>query len=411
MRLCSRLLIVIGLSILFAACPQAADETMWSVPLSSRIKNVQPMTGIVFWEELSNHNSEAIQLEFSYMRYCDVVKVRDQYDWSVVDRKLEAVASRHHQAILRFWDTYPGRPSAVPDYIKALPDYRDIVARSEDRDTGFPDWSHPEYQRFFLEFYQKFAERYDNDPRLAFLETGFGLWAEYHVYSGPEEPGNTFPSKEFQTAFFKHLSKVLVHTPWMISKDAHDGKRTPFPSEPALLRLRFGLFDDSFHLAWEPGYNLDGWTLFGRERYRESPMGGEILFPTRERHELVDANWAAEARNFGITFMICEQWLRYATHARIKQHSMACGYKFRITRLLVSDVESRVTVTNTGAAPIYYDAWIAINGVRAAESLKYLQPGEARTCRVKAGGTGARVTIECDRLVPGQVIEYDADLP
>ena len=25
-------------------------------------------------------------------------------------------------------------------------------------ESGFPDWSHPEYQRFFLEFYQKFAE-------------------------------------------------------------------------------------------------------------------------------------------------------------------------------------------------------------------------------------------------------------
>lgn len=317
---------------------------------------------------------------------------------------------RKHQAVLRFRDTYPGRPSSVPAYIKAIPDYQETQAKSEGRDTGFPDWSHPEYQRFFLEFYGKFAEKYDSDPRLAFLETGFGLWAEYHIYSGPEIPGSTFPSKEFQTRFFHHLAKVLKETPWMISQDAQAATRTPFASQPELLDLEFGIFDDTFHLAWKPGYNLDGWNFFGRERYRQSPAGGEILFPNRQREEFVSKNRAKETRNFGITFVICEQWPRLTTMERIREHGLACGYKFKVVSFEAGPTDSRVTVTNTGVAPIYYDAFVAVNGVRSKESLRYLQPGESRRFTIASGGTNPRLTIECDRLVPGQQIEFEADL-
>ncbi len=396
--------------VLASAVALAAQADLRPIPLERRITSVQPMTGIVMWEGSKNSATDAIQLEYSYMRYADVVSRRGEYDWTAVERKLDGAASRRHQAVLRFWDTYPGRPSAVPDYIKALPDYRDTVAQSEGRDTGFPDWAHPEYQRFFLEFYERFAARYDRDPRLAFLETGFGLWAEYHVYSGPETPGVTFPSLDFQARFFRHLASVLRETPWMISQDAHVAKRTPFASQPDLLKLTFGIFDDSFHLAWSPSYNLTGWTFFGRDRHLRSPAGGEILFPNRERADLVAERWATEARNFGITFMITEQWPRWTTMDRIREHGLACGYRFRITAFEAGARESRVTVTNTGVAPIYHDAYVAVNGVRATDSLKLLAPGASRQFAVASGGASPALTIESDRLVPGQRIEFDADL-
>jgi hypothetical protein len=396
--------------VLALAVHPAAQTSLRPIPLQRRVEAVQPMTGIVMWEGSKNSATDAIQLEYSYMRYADVVSRRGEYDWTPVERKLDAIAGRRHQAVLRFWDTYPGRPSAVPDYIKALPDYRDTVAQSEGRDTGFPDWGHPEYQRFFLEFYERFAARYDRDPRLAFLETGFGLWAEYHVYSGPEIPGETFPSLEFQARFFRHLAASFRETPWMISQDAHVAKRSPFASQPALLDLAFGIFDDTFHLAWAPSYNRTGWTFFGRDRHLRSPAGGEILFPNRERADLVADRWAAEARTFGITFMIAEQWPRWTTMDRIREHGLACGYRFRVTSFESGVGASRVTVANPGVAPIYHDAYVAVNGVRAGESLKLLAPGQSRQFTIAAGSTTPVLTIEADRLVPGQVIGFEADL-
>jgi hypothetical protein len=312
--------------------------------------------------------------------------------------------------VLRFYETWPGRQTTVPEYIKALPDYEETQSESEGRTTGFPDWSHPEYQRFFLEFHERFAAKYDRDPRLAFLEVGFGLWAEYHIYSGPEELGKTFPSKEFQAGFFRHLSEHFRDTPWMISQDAQEDRRTPFASQPALLDLEFGIFDDSFHRAWQPGYNLRGWEFFGRERWKHSPRGGEILFRNERRAEQVAAAWAEAAGNFHITFMICEQWPRWTTMERIREHGMACGYRFAVRAFEASESAARVTVANSGAAPIYYDAFAAVNGVRAEESLKGLLPGEEREFSVASGGASPTLTIECDRLVPGQRIEFEADL-
>jgi hypothetical protein len=229
-----------GTTVCFGQQVNPARENLRPVPLQSKITQVQPMTGIVLWEELDKKDTDAIQLEYSYMRYNDVVKEKGVYIWDIVEEKLNSVASRGHQMILRFWDTYPGRETTVPDYIKALPDYKEIVAKSEKRDTGFPDWSHPEYQRFFLEFYQKYAEKYDNDPRLAFIETGFGLWSEYHIYDPEEIPGVNFPDKDFQARYFRHMAKVFQQTPWMISQDAHPDNRSPFASQPDLLELRFG---------------------------------------------------------------------------------------------------------------------------------------------------------------------------
>jgi hypothetical protein len=386
------------------------SEQYTNIPLKSMISGVQPMTGIVLWEELNNKDTDAIQLEYSYMRYQDVVKEKGQYNWTIVEEKMNSAANRAHQIILRFFDAYPGRKTPVPDYIKELPDYEEIITKSEGRDTGFPDWSHPEYQKFVLEFYKKFAEKYDNDPRLAFLEVGFGLWSEYHIYDPGEQLGVNFPSKNYQAKFFNHLAEQFIKTPWMISQDAHVDARTPFATQPELLDLKFGIFDDSFHLAWKPSYNFNGWKFFGIERYKESPMGGEILFPNQDRNDYVDSNWAEQARKFGITFMICEQWLRWISLDRLKEHSLACGYKFKITEFKSNQNMSKITVENKGVAPIYYDAFIAVNGVRSIESLKYLQPGEKRQFMVNSGDKAPELTIECDRLVPGQKIEFEADL-
>jgi hypothetical protein len=388
----------------------AGGSAFRPIRLKSQITRVQPMTGIVLWEDSENSQTDAISLEYSYLRYNDVVNGEDTCDWSAVERKLASIAGRGHQAVLRFYETWPGQQTTAPDYLKARSDYHETQAKSEGRDTWFPDWSNAAYQRFFLTFYERFAAKYDRDPRLAFLEVGFGLWAEYHIYSGPEQLGKTFPSKDFQAQFMRHLAKVMPHLPWLISQDAHEEGRTPFAAQKDLLALKFGLFDDTFDLAWKPSYNLEGWEFFGRDRWQRAPCGGEILFHDTAKAERIAAAWAQEAGEFHITFMVCDQWPRWTTMARIREHSLACGYKFRVTGFEASGTAARVTVTNVGVAPIYYDAFVTVNGVRAKDSLKGLLPGQVHQFPVAAGGAAPTLTIESDRLAPGQRIEFEADL-
>jgi len=389
------------------------------VPVSvyADITDVQPMTGIVFWTTSGDKNTDAISLEFSYMLFNDIVSDSGVYNWDPVEQKLDAVASRNHQAIFRFRYTYPGWETTVPDYIKALPDYHETTGKSEGRDTWFPDWTHPELARFSLEFYSKFAERYDEDPRLAFIQVGFGLWGEYHIYDGPFILGGTFPSKEFQENFFHHLESVFLQTPWSISIDAADDTYSPFEEKPGLKTIKFGLFDDSFmhekHSTSTSEYNASCWRFFGEDRFKTSPAGGEFSYYTDYDQEHVLDPEGPHGRSFEdfasqyhITYMIGNDQPDYQELSRIKQASMATGYKFRIVSFFVSEDSSLVTVTNDGIAPFYHEAWITVNGVRATESLKGLVPGEERVCYIPSGGKDPLLTIECDRLVEGQHIQF-----
>ncbi|WP_203583412.1 DUF4832 domain-containing protein [Paludibacter sp. 221] len=389
------------------------------VSLKSEITSVQPMTGIVLWTTSGKRTSDAISLEYSYLLYSDVVKQKGIYDWSKFDNLLNEVAKRGHQAVVRFRYVYVGdKESAVPQYIRDLSDYEETIGMSEGRETCFPDWRHAELQRFHLEFYQKFAEKYDNDPRLAFLQTGFGLWAEYHIYDGPMIAGRTFPSKEFQQTFFQEMSKNFKNTPWNISIDASDNKYGPFVMNPTLKDLKFGLFDDSFMHKSHASYNTSCWNFFDRNRYKHSPAGGEFsYYTTDDQKHVLDypdgihgRNFESEAEKFHITYMIGNDQTKYQTIERIKQASMACGYRYKITGFGVKENTSRVKVKNTGVAPIYYNAYITVNGVRCKDSLIDLQPGEEKLYEISSGGETPVLTIECDRLVEGQKIEFEADI-
>lgn len=55
--------------------PSSQTESPFKpVPLVSHITHVQPMTGIVLWTTSEQNRTDAVQLEYSYMKYGDVVR-------------------------------------------------------------------------------------------------------------------------------------------------------------------------------------------------------------------------------------------------------------------------------------------------------------------------------------------------
>ena len=388
--------------------------------LHSQITHVQPMTGIVLWED--THSTKSwLTLEFAYMLYSDVCKEKDVYDWSPVEELLESIASRGHQAVIRFRYTYVGKSCAVPDYIKAWPGYKETKGKSEGRTTFFPDWRCEELQRFHMEFHRRFAEKYDSDPRLAFLETGFGLWAEYHIYDGPFVLGQTFPSKAFQAEFLSAMDGWFVHTPWMISIDAADDTYSPFESTPKLLKLNFGNFDDSFMCEDHDGYNFESWEFFGKDRYKKAPLGGEFSYYSDydqkhclDKKGMYGRTFEDEAAKFHMTFIIGADQPSYQSDSRLKEASMAMGYRFKVEDFRVVDGEALLLVRNAGVAPIYRDAFMAVAGERSSFNLRTLMPGTSRWMSVSAPSIGPEncaVAVECDHLVPGQKgIEFEAGI-
>ena len=390
------------------------------VAIESKVTKVQPMTGIVTWSDSGYKNKDWLTLEFSYMLYNQVCKEKDVFDWTPMEKLLDAAAARGHQAVVRFRYTYVGKSCAVPDYIKAWPGYEETKGKSEGRTTYFPDWRCEELQRFHMEFHKRFAEKYDNDPRLAFLETGFGLWAEYHIYDGPFVLGKTFPSKEFQTQFISSMDNWFKKTPWMISIDAADNKYGPFQQHPELLDCHFGNFDDSFMCEDHDDYNYKSWKFFGTERYKTAPLGGEFSYFTDydqkhclDKKGMHGRKFEDEVAKYHMTFIIGADQPEYQTDARLKEAGMSMGYRFQINDFRIKEgVGAVICIANVGVAPIYRDAYVAVDGVRSDYSLRNLMPGKDRWIQIDLPEVSEKsiITIECDHLVKGQTIQYQADI-
>ena len=137
--------------------PPELDDSFAPVAIQGKVDAVQPSTGLVLWSEnASNRHAafgKAISLEYAYCLPCKVVTGKDngmiRYDWSSFNSWLKDVASRGHQAVVRFRYEYPGERSvdgnpgttAVPAYIKALPGYQETFYENEDGPTWYADWT------------------------------------------------------------------------------------------------------------------------------------------------------------------------------------------------------------------------------------------------------------------------------
>ena len=432
-------------AILLASEPCQAQE--WQPQqLQRNITHPQPMTGLVLWpdeaEDRKATYGESITLEFSYCLPCKVVTGCDedgniQYDWSWFEQLLDEVSARGHQLVARFRYEYPsgtdvdGRKgtTAVPAYIKQRSDYHETYASNPGGDgpTYYADWSNAELQRFTLQFYSDFCQRYAHDVRLAFLEVGFGHWAEYHIYGTTLQLGVNFPSKAYQKRFFEHMSQVADGLPWLVSIDASDDEYSPVVDDEEFMALTFGLFDDSFmhkdhEIGSKDGYNEECWNAIGQgTRWQTGVCGGEISYykDSDQKNFLNPAGmyghtWEEQAAKYHITFMIANDAPRgsYGKPARFREATMASGYRLAVKECATDGTSTRLLVTNEGIAPLYRDAWFAIGGVRSTTTLCGLLPGEEREVIIQAlpQTDGSDICVQSDAILPEQEIEFRADL-
>lgn len=460
----SLVLLILSLSTLFSCKPQSnepqptpqdtttittpqsdpnpvLDSTLQPFSLSAGqpIDHVQPMTGLVLWPSHGQINKykDVIALEYSYCLPCRVVtgKVGDaiQYDWTYFENILNDMASRNHQAVIRFRYEYPGSrevdgstrgATAVPQYIKDLEDYNETYYKCEDGPTYYADWSNKELQWFTKQFYTDFAAKYGNDPRIAFLEVGFGHWSEYHIYGTKLKLGTNFPSKEYQNEFLLHVGSVMP-IPWLISIDAADNSYTSIVKTPEVMALNFGNFDDSFmhkghELGSGDGYNEDSWNKIGQgTRWQRGPSGGEVSYYTSADQRgflnpagLYNVTWEQAAAKYHITFMISNDapGSTYGTTERFEQAGIAAGYSFAVLDGRTGKGKTQLLVANEGVAPIYRDAFFAINDTRCPQSLKGLLPGKKVIMEIPVELKDAKdLHIACDYILQNQVIQFNAN--
>lgn len=411
------------------------------VELERNVTELEPLKGLVFWQDLARakHGTygTSIALEFLYLLYSTVVvgAAADgtlTYDWSSFERALDAARGRGHQTVVRLRYTEPGAAAtAVPAHIKATAGYAETTSTLSSGETvHYPDWSSAALRAFHTQFYADLARRYDGDSRVAFFQTGFGHWAEYHTSGTPVALGRNFPSKDFQAAFFAAVERLFVQTPVSFGINSADATYSPVPERAELAPLSYGLFDDSFmhaqHDLWQgSGYNERLLRAYNHTtRHLRAPVGGEISYYTRaDQHDFLGpagihgTTWENASAKYHVTYMLANDCLAgaYATPERVRAAGMHAGYHLVVADYRVARTRARVTVRNTGIAPVYHPLFVTVNGVRATRSLKHLAPGANATFEVTGldidlSNIIATLTITSDKLYPGQTVPFEAHI-
>ena len=121
--------------------------------------------------------------------------------------------------------------------------------------------------------------------------------------------------------------------------------------------------------------------------------------------------WEAAASKYHISFMIANDapGSTYGTVERFAEAGMATGYRLLVTRCETNGEETRLTVYNEGVAPLYRDAYFAIDMVASATTLRGLLPKEQREIIIPAALTnGEALHVVSPYILPSQEIEFRA---
>lgn len=351
--------------------------TYQPAPVDNPLKGLVPYQGDV-------RSRFPHSLEFNYIAYSDLVKDFDVYDWDPLERLLNDVASRGHQAVIRIYLEYPKKSGVIPPFLidAGLKVHRYLNTNTQPfppAQVETPDYEDVHLRRSLREFIAAFGKRYDNDPRLGFITAGLlGTWGEWHTYPREE----LFASKTVQQEVMDAYESAFRITPVLLRYPAGPQDE----QKSANTDRRFGYHDDSF--AWatlHTGKQEDDWFFMpalkqageqAEMKWKSQPIGGEIrpeawgiVFDenpsnpqVQDFQDCVQATHASWLLDSG---MFAKQQSPNRIQRAIEQ-VRKMGYEFYIRSATIrlevptdsasnsGSLKASVEVENRGIAPFYY---------------------------------------------------------
>ena len=364
--------------------------TYQPAPVDNPLKGLVPYQGDV-------RSRFPHSLEFNYIAYSDLVKDFGVYDWDPLERLLNDVASRGHQAVIRIYLEYPKKSGVIPPFLinAGLKVHRYLNTNTQPfppAQVETPDYEDVHLRRSLREFIAEFGKRYDNDPRLGFITAGLlGTWGEWHTYPRDE----LFASKTVQQEVMDAYESAFRITPVLLRYPAGPQDE----QKSANTDRRFGYHDDSF--AWatlHTGKQEDGWFFMtalkqageqAEVKWKSQPIGGEIrpeawgiVFDenpsnpqVQDFQDCVQATHASWLLDSG---MFAKQQSPDRIQRAIEQ-VRKMGYEFYIRSATIElvvptdatqnagSLKASVEVENRGIAPFYYP-WLTEYALIKAET-------------------------------------------
>jgi len=359
-------------------------------------------------------------MEWSYFPLNSVMRGPSDFDWTVLETKLDEIAGRGHQAALRFYLDYPGEATGIPQYLldDGLTTYP--YTEFDNLTSVIPDYDDPRLMAALEAFIARFGAEYDGDPRIGYLQAGLiGFWGEWHTW--PYD-GGTLPDRMPSEA---NRAKVIDD---FIAAFPHTELEVRYPTEQNAA-LDIGYHDDSFALETKP--SSFGW-FFGdlltetgtTEKWKTNSIGGELrpelqscIFSDGgcpEIEEGGDNDFEGSVAFTHVSWLLnhyaFEEGYEGGDRDRALAAARSLGYSFRVTqarfaatRAVGDELSVHVQIENRGVAPFYADWPITLALVDAGGHLQ----GQATTSwRLATIASGSQAEfgggIETDGLEPGE---------
>jgi hypothetical protein len=412
----------------------------------------KPFTGLVpFYKEDASDSPELlnpfVSLEFLYLLPRDVCprvasgqsassSVQCEYDWSALHAKLDKVASRGHQAVIRLADLVNGAGRwelALPAWVKA--ENGGLVQSTTRQYNGqtvtYARWDAAEAaldganaeEEFWTGFLAAVGAQLNADHRVAYVQGIAGHWSEGHVWrdglsDAHSDIGVIFPCAEQYQAVIAAMQAALPDLRWQLGISSGDAfywySRAQATDAGRMAQVaadnHFGTFEDSFlsSVKEDTDWNSQLLSVLGEERWKKHPRGGEVAFNGNSQ-----ADAAKNPARFIAAVRARHQTFAFATPAIITKQiasvAPVMGYQFKLaTKFSARARRLTVTVTNLGVAPIYYDTFVSIDGVLqqgAGQNLRDLLPGKELVLVLATGSrrTKPHVDLRCERAPLGTV--------
>jgi hypothetical protein len=338
-----------------------------------------------------------------YVPLRQLMKGRDEFDWSYLEARLNNAASMGKMLVLRpVMDLY-GNSSGpviteVPLYLTQIPGATVVVGPTnrfygQRFGTVLPVYTNAVTRAAITNFIRAFGEKYDGDSRVAFIEAGLlGAWGEWNDLKMMRSPEGVVPAemkRQVIQCYKEYFKKTKILTRWP-DKDIDD--------------FSTGYHDDWFAFWKKPDTMYRKQTNSGPValmRWRTEPMGARLHpeFDPGGQRDVMPPGAIAPARLAEFIEKGHVSWVRFRVHKRDLPSGLLLDLEALVPKmgyeLYVSDADWKrdtrartllisATVTNTAVAPFYYP-WQVEIGLWHDEKLKQTWPVDWDITRIVPG--------------------------
>ncbi|NLG34854.1 MAG: DUF4832 domain-containing protein, partial [Lentisphaerae bacterium] len=361
-----------------------AFQVSMEYPASDRFL-LNPFIGNAIWAS-DTTSEQPFTLVYANLTWAEFEPKKGVYDFESFEKAnhFDRWRAEGKRLILRFVMDMPGskKHMDIPGWLDKLTGKKGKAYNVSYGRGYLPNYKHPEMIAAHKRAIQALADRYDDDPFVAFVELGsLGHWGEWHIYyklgSMPEEDVRDQYAQHYVDAFKR--VKLMMRRPFNFAA-----------------KNNLGLFNDTAGEADATEKWLD-WIASGGDYedeegglspmpdgWKVAPVGGELGSDTSAKRLL--------GRDFEQTMSLFERshasWIGPHSfvesvekdgplQAALDRLLRTVGYRLRVSnaQLRVEDGEAALTVTleNDGNAPFYF-GWDAVVRVTDGEGSERTYP-------------------------------------